>query len=51
MLDILLDRLLKVARSTGALIASTVASGVAVALMTGSSFLTILIPGELFAPA
>ena len=51
MLDVLLDRLLKVARSTGALIASTVASGIAVALMTGSSFLTILIPGELFAPA
>jgi len=51
MLDVLLDRLLKVAKSTGALIASTVASGVAVALMTGSSFLTILIPGELFAPA
>jgi NhaC family Na+:H+ antiporter len=51
MLDVLLDRLLKVARSTGSLIAATVASGVAVALMTGSSFLTILIPGELFAPA
>lgn len=51
MLDVLLDRLLKVAKSTGALIASVVASGIAVALMTGSSFLTILIPGELFAPA
>ncbi|UCE05419.1 MAG: Na+/H+ antiporter NhaC [bacterium] len=51
MLDVLLDRLLKVAKTTGALIASTVASGIAVALMTGSSFLTILIPGELFAPA
>jgi len=51
MLDVLLDRLLKVAKSAGALVASTVASGVAVALMTGSSFLTILIPGELFAPA
>jgi len=51
MLDVLLDRLLKVARTTGALVTSTVASGVAVALMTGSSFLTILIPGELFAPA
>ena len=51
MLDVLLDRLLRVAKSTGVLVASTVASGVAVALMTGSSFLTILIPGELFAPA
>ena len=51
MLDVLLDRLLKVAKSTGSLIASAAGSGVAVAFMTGSSFLTILIPGELFAPA
>ena len=51
MLDVLLQHLLRVARSTSALIASTVASCLAVALMTGSSFLSILIPGELFAPA
>jgi len=51
MLDVLLERLLKFANSSGALITSAAASGVAVALMTGSSFLTILIPGELFAPA
>ncbi|MFZ5515273.1 MAG: Na+/H+ antiporter NhaC [Candidatus Zhuqueibacterota bacterium] len=51
MLDVILDRLLKVARSTGALIAAVVSSCIAVALMTGSSFLSILIPGELFAPA
>ena len=51
MLDVILENLLKVAKTTGTLIASTVASCVAVALMTGSSFLSILIPGELFAPA
>jgi len=51
MLDVILERLLKLARSTGALIAATVGSCIAVALMTGSSFLSILIPGELFAPA
>lgn len=51
MLDVLLAKLLKVAKTTGALVASVVASCVSVALMTGSSFLSILIPGELFAPA
>jgi len=51
MLDVLLERLLKVANTVGKIIASTVASSMAVALMTGSSFLSILIPGELFAPA
>ena len=51
MLDVLLERLLTVANSVGKIIASTVASSMAVAVMTGSSFLSILIPGELFAPA
>ncbi len=51
MLGVLLEHMLKVANTVGKLIASTVASSMAVALMTGSSFLSILIPGELFAPA
>jgi NhaC family Na+:H+ antiporter len=51
MLDVLLERLLTMARSVGALIATSVVSCITVALMTGSSFLSILIPGELFAPA
>jgi NhaC family Na+:H+ antiporter len=51
MLDVLLEHLLKVANSVGKIVASTVASSMAVAVMTGSSFLSILIPGELFAPA
>jgi len=51
MLDVLLERLLRVANTTGRIIASTVAASIGTALMTGSSFLSILIPGELFAPA
>lgn len=51
MLDVLLERLLRIANSVGKIILSTVMSCIAVALMTGSSFLSILIPGELFAPA
>ena len=51
MLDVILENLLKIAKSTGALVASAVGSSVAVAFMTGSSFLSILVPGELFAPA
>ncbi|MDX2416668.1 MAG: Na+/H+ antiporter NhaC [Xanthomonadales bacterium] len=51
MLDVLLTRLLTVANTVGKIVASTVASCIAVAVMTGSSFLSILIPGELFAPA
>lgn len=51
MLDVLLERMLRVANTVGKIVASTVASSMAVAVMTGSSFLSILIPGELFAPA
>ena len=51
MLDVILEQLMKFARTTGRLVASTVASCLTVAVMTGSSFLSILIPGELFAPA
>lgn len=50
-LNVLLNRLLQFTRSTATLIASTIGSCVAVAMMTGSSYLSILIPGELFAPA
>jgi len=51
MLDVLLERVMRFARTTGRLIASVAASSVTVALMTGSSYLTLLIPGELFSPA
>jgi len=51
MLDVLLQHMTRFANTTGRLIAATSASSMAVAIMTGSSFLTLLIPGELFAPA
>jgi NhaC family Na+:H+ antiporter len=51
MLDVLLQHMTRFAHNTGRLIAATSLSSVAVAVMTGSSFLTLLIPGELFAPA
>jgi NhaC family Na+:H+ antiporter len=51
MLDVLLEHMTRFANTTGRLIAATAASSAAVAVMTGSSFLTLLIPGELFAPA
>ncbi len=51
MLDVILQALLRVARTTGRLVASVVASSAAVALMTGSSYLSVIIPGQLFSPA
>jgi NhaC family Na+:H+ antiporter len=51
MLDVLLERLLRIANTVGRLVAATVAACLLTAATTGSSFLTILIPGELFAPA
>lgn len=51
MLDVLLQRLLKIADTGGKIIVSTVAACIMTAMMSGSSLLSILIPGELFAPA
>jgi NhaC family Na+:H+ antiporter len=50
-LDLLLEKILKVARTTALLIASAVAAALSTALITGSAYLSVLIPGELFAPA
>ncbi len=47
-LEVLLEHLLKFVRTTGTLILSTVVSCVTIALVTGSSYLSILLPGELF---
>ncbi len=51
LLDVTLSHLLRRTRATGQLIAATVGSTIFTALITGSSYLTILIPGELFSPA
>lgn len=50
MLDRILKSLARFTKTSGRLIASTVMSCISVALMTGSSFLSIIIPGELFSP-
>jgi len=50
MLEVILAEISKFAKTTGRLIASTVAASFSTALITGSSFLSVLIPGELFAP-
>ncbi|UCC84079.1 MAG: Na+/H+ antiporter NhaC [Gemmatimonadota bacterium] len=51
MLDVALGHLMRLTRTTGQLVAATVGSTIFTALITGSSYLTILLPGELFAPA
>jgi NhaC family Na+:H+ antiporter len=51
MLEVILNHMLRFIRNTGMLIASTSFSSIIVAFITGSSFLSIIIPGELFRPA
>ena len=51
MLDKVLELLLKKVKTTAGLVGSTIAACFTVALTTGSSYLTILVPGELFKDA
>ncbi len=51
LLEPILQRLVKFAHTPGRLILTTGAACIAVELLTGSAFLCILLPGELFAPA
>jgi len=50
-LDLLLEKILKIAKTTSLLISAGVAAALSTALVTGSAYLSVLIPGELFAPA
>ena len=50
-LDVVLQKVLSIAKSTGALITATVVSCLTMALTTGNSYLSILIPGEMFRDA
>lgn len=50
-LDVILQKLLGYVKKRPGLIISTMASTILMAVTTGSDFLTILIPGELFADA
>ncbi|WP_409228196.1 Na+/H+ antiporter NhaC [Gudongella sp. SC589] len=51
MLDVVLEALLSKVKTTAGIILSTIASCATVAFVTGSSYLSILIPGELFRDA
>ncbi len=48
MLDVVLETILKKVKSTAGIICSTIISCITMAIATGSSYLTIIIPGELF---
>ena len=50
-LEVVLHKILSVAMSTGSLILATVVSCITMALCTGNSYLSILIPGEMFKDA
>ena len=50
-LDVVLEKILSVAISPGALISATVTSCIVMALTTGNSYLSILVPGEMFRDA
>jgi NhaC family Na+:H+ antiporter len=50
-LDVVLEKILSVAKSTGALVSATVTSCIVMALTTGNSYLSILVPGEMFRDA
>lgn len=47
-LEIIIQTLLKVVKRTGDLILSTVISCITMALVTGNSYLSIIVPGEIF---
>lgn len=51
LLDRVLEALLSVVKGLFGLIASTVATGIITALVTGSSYLSIIVPGELYRDA
>ena len=48
---VILEQLMKGIRSVGSLVSSTVLATIFMSLVTGSSYLAILVPGEMFAPA
>ena len=50
-LEVILKAILSVAKTTGSLILATVISSITMALTTGNSYLSILIPGEMFRDA
>jgi len=50
LLNVLLDRVMRFADKVWSLVATTIITSLATALVTGSSYLSMIIPGELLAP-
>jgi NhaC family Na+:H+ antiporter len=50
LLNVILGRVMRVARKVGSLVVVTIGSCVVTALVTGSSYLAVIIPGELLGP-
>lgn len=50
-LDFILHKILKIAKTTGMLVTTATISSLATGLLTGNAYLSVLLPGELFAPA
>ncbi len=50
-ITVILNTIMKAIHSVGSLVASTAVAGIFMSLITGSSYLAILVPGEMFAPA
>jgi len=50
LLSIILDRVMKFANKVWSIVLTTISSSIVTALVTGSSYLSMIIPGELLAP-
>lgn len=50
MLQVILDRVMKFANKVWSIVVTTVSASIVTALVTGSSYLSMIIPGELLAP-
>lgn len=50
LLSVILDRVMKFANKVWSIVLTTIASSVVTALVTGSSYLSMIIPGELLSP-
>jgi NhaC family Na+:H+ antiporter len=50
LLSIILDRVMKFANKVWSIVLTTISSSIVTAMVTGSSYLSMIIPGELLAP-
>ncbi|MGD9345641.1 MAG: Na+/H+ antiporter NhaC [Candidatus Aminicenantes bacterium] len=50
MLQVILDRVMKFANKVWSIVVTTISASIVTALVTGSSYLSMIIPGELLAP-